>query len=166
MTVMLAGIALIGGGTASAQNARHLYGASTHDREPVNEGAPTVQRDLRSMKKQIIAANVGMTDEEAQAFWPIYDRYSAEWTPLMDAKFRLMKQYIDNLETMTDDQADEYIRQREEVEEALQRLRVAYMPEFRKALSARTAALFLQLDWRISLFVDMRLALELPLIDI
>ena len=164
---MLTSIALIDGGTASAQNSGHLYGASSlHDREPVDDGATSVQRDLRSMKKQIIAANVEMTDEEAQAFWPVYDRYNAEWTPLMNMKFGLMKEYVDNLDTLTDEQADEYILQREAVEEALQRLRVTYMPAFRKALSAKTAALFLQLDWRISLFIDMRLALELPLIEL
>ena len=37
-----------------------------------------LREDVRSERKQIVAANLLLTDTEATKFWPIYDQYSAE----------------------------------------------------------------------------------------
>ncbi len=37
-----------------------------------------LRKDVRSLKKQIIAANMGLTDVQAEKFWPVYDLYTAE----------------------------------------------------------------------------------------
>ncbi len=34
-----------------------------------------VRKDLRSQKKQMVAANMDLTDTEAEKFWPVYDRW-------------------------------------------------------------------------------------------
>jgi hypothetical protein len=49
------------------------------------------RKDVRSVKKQIIAANMGLTDSEAQQFWPIYDQYTAELATITDSKYSLSK---------------------------------------------------------------------------
>ena len=36
-----------------------------------------LRQDIRSQKKQIIAANLQLTDAEATKFWPVYDAYTA-----------------------------------------------------------------------------------------
>ncbi len=41
-----------------------------------------MREDLRSQKKQIIAANLQLTDAEATKFWPVYDAYTAEATKI------------------------------------------------------------------------------------
>jgi len=58
---------------------------------------------------------------------------------------------------MTDEQAETYIKGRADVENAVNRLRLRYTPIFRRVLSARTTALFFQLDWRLGLMVDLQL---------
>jgi hypothetical protein len=73
------------------------------------------RKDVRSQKKQIIAANMDLTDEEAQQFWPIYDRYTAELAELWDAKFALLKEYAQNYTTMSNEQAESYIKGRADV---------------------------------------------------
>ena len=37
-----------------------------------------MRKDIRSQKKQLIAQNLKLTDQEATKFWPIYDQYTAE----------------------------------------------------------------------------------------
>jgi hypothetical protein len=47
-----------------------------------------LRKDLRSMKKQLVAANMQLTDAEAEKFWPVYDQYSAEETKVYDSRYQ------------------------------------------------------------------------------
>jgi hypothetical protein len=123
------------------------------------------RKDVRSQKKQIVAANLDLTDEEAQQFWPIYDRYTAELAVLWDTKFALLKEYAQNYTTMSNEQAEGYIKGRAAGVESIMQLRSKYLPIFRQVLSGKSTALFFQIDWRLSLSVDLQLASQIPLIQ-
>ena len=162
----LAGIVLMTGHPAAAQDAAaQQASAVTFDQASSDENIRLFRKDVRSLKKQIISANIEFTDAEAQQFWPIYDRYSAEMVKIEDKKFELLKEYARNYGTLTDEQADTYITGRAAVEESILQLRLKYMPIFRKVLSGKTAALFTQMEWRLGLVVDLQLASQVPLIE-
>jgi hypothetical protein len=131
---------------------------------PSDEDIQLLRKDLRSQKKQIVAANVNLTDVEAEKFWPVYDRYTADLGRINDAKAALIKDYLQTFDTMTGEQAESYIRKRGSVEESIMQLRLKYIPVFRKVLSGRQTALFFQIDWRLGLMIDLQLA-QMPLID-
>lgn len=121
-------------------------------------------KDLRSQKKQMVAANMNLTDAEAEKFWPVYDRYAADLGTIYDAKMELVEEYFENYQTMNGDQAENYIRRRAVAEEDVMNLRLKYVPEFRKVLSGRQTALFFQIEWRLDLMINLQLA-QTPLID-
>src|SRR5436190_24247521 len=62
-------------------------------KEPIDEDIQTLRKDLRSEKKQILAANMTLTDTEAERFWPVYDRFAAELARLNDSKPALLNDY-------------------------------------------------------------------------
>ena len=130
-----------------------------------DEDIALYRKDVRSLKKQIISANLELTDTEAQQFWPLYDRYIAEMARVEDQKFELLKDYAKNYDTITDEQADAYIQGRAAVEDSILQLRLKYLPAFRKVLSGKTAALFTQMDWRLGLVMDLQLASQVPMIE-
>jgi len=123
-----------------------------------------LRRDIRSQKKQIIAQNMDLSDAEAQKFWPVYDQYAADLSKIYDGKLALLKDYAVNYSSMTDEQAEDYIRKRAEVEHSIMQLRVKYIPAFRKVLSGRETALFYQIEWRLGLAIDVQL-IQVPLIN-
>jgi hypothetical protein len=161
----LAGVVLITGRPAAAQDSEVRQTVVEPDQGSFDEGVRLFRKDVRSLKKQIISANIEFTDAEAQQFWPVYDRYTAEMGRIEDKKFELLKEYAGNYDTITDEQADTYINGRAAVEEAILQLRLKYIPVFRKVLSGRTAALFTQMEWRLGLVVDLQLASQVPLIE-
>jgi len=130
-----------------------------------DEDLKLYRKDLRSIRKQIIAANMALTDDEAQQFWPVYDRYMAELTTFYDRKYAVLQEYARNYSTMTGDQAEAYLRQRADLEDSIMALRKNYVPVFRKALSAKATTLFFQLDWRLGLIMDLQLAAQTPLVE-
>src|SRR5215467_8430306 len=55
-----------------------------------------LKNNLRSQKKQIVAANMDLTDGEAEKFWPIYDHYAADLAKIYDTKIALFEEYLGN----------------------------------------------------------------------
>lgn len=69
---------------AFAQQGPATPSASDHDIQ-------LLRKDLRSAQKQIIAANMPLTDAEAQKFWPLYEQYNAEKVKINDDKLLVIK---------------------------------------------------------------------------
>jgi len=64
-----------------------------------------LRKDIRSIKKQLIAANLTLTDGEATKFWPMYEQYSVELGKVNDTRASLIKEYANGYGTLTDEQA-------------------------------------------------------------
>ncbi len=160
-----AGLVLMTAKQAPAQDLAPKPTAEASDQASSDDDIALFRKDVRSLRKQIIAANLDLTDTEAQQFWPIFDRYTAEMRKLFDRKFEVLKEYAANYDTITDEQADTYIQGRAAIEESILQLRLKYIPIFRKVLSGKTAALFTQIDWRLGLVIDLQLASQVPIIE-
>ena len=122
-----------------------------------------LRKDIRSIKKQLIAANLTLADSEATKFWQVYEQYSAETEKINDARTAIIKEYSDAYGTLTDDQADSLIRRWLDTDIEQAGLRQRYVPIFRKVLPGKKAATFFQLDRRISTMIDVQLTSQLPL---
>jgi len=131
---------------------------------PSDDDLQLMRKDLRSQKKQIVAANMDLTDTEAQKFWPVYDQYTAELTKINDSKAALYREYFESFSSMNDNQAETYIQKRAAVEKSITDLRIKYIPAFRKVLSGKQTARFFQIEWRLGVLIDMQLA-QAPLIE-
>ena len=135
--------------------------------------APTVseqdlqllRKDLRLQKKQIVAANVTLTEVEAQKFWPIYDQYAAELAKINDTKLSLIKEYAANYAAFTDAQAQSIMERWTAADDAAIQLRIKYIPILQKVLPGKTVALFFQVDRRIGVLMDLQVASDIPLVE-
>ena len=137
---------------------------ATHGGASIDQQIAMLRSDLRSKRKQIVAANMKLTDTEAEKFWPTYDQYVNELVNINDAKYALIKEYLQST-NMTEEQADGLSRKWLTVDESVVQLRLKYIPIFRKALSARGTALFFQIDRRVQMMIDLQLASSLPLVE-
>jgi hypothetical protein len=124
-----------------------------------------LRKDIRSQKKQIIAANLTLTDTEATKFWPLYDQYTAELVKINDAKYAAIKEYATNYDTLTDDKALALTQQMLGVDQAVAQLRIKYTPMFSKVVSGKKTALFFQLDRRLLMLIDLQLAAAIPMVQ-
>jgi hypothetical protein len=138
---------------------------TTSDQTSVDQDIALLRKDIRSDKKQIIAANMQLTDAEAPKFWPVYDQYTAELAKINDAKVAAIKDYAANYSTLSDDKALALTRQIIGIEESVGQLRLKYVPIFSKVISGKKTALFFQLDRRLTGLVDLQVASEVPLVE-
>ncbi len=125
-----------------------------------------LRKDLRSEKKQLVAANMNLTEAEAVKFWPVYDQYIAEGAKLYDARVTLVKEYAANYEKLTDAQAKSLNKRSIDIDESTTRLRQKYVPLVAKVLPGKKSALFFQIDKRLALLIDLQLASEIPMVEL
>ena len=131
----------------------------------VDQDIDLMRKDVRSQKKQIIAANLQLTDAEAVKFWPLYDQYTAELVKINDAKYAAIKDYANNYDALTDDKALSLTRQILGVDQSVAQLREKYVPIMGKVISGKKTALFFQLDRRLVALIDLQLAAAIPMVQ-
>jgi hypothetical protein len=124
-----------------------------------------MRQDIRDQRRQIVAANVPLSTEESAKFWPVYDQFIAETVKISDARFERIKTYAANYTTMTDQQATDHIMKVFEADKAVIDLRLKYLPAFEKAIGKKKAAMFIQMDRRVQMMLDLQIASKLPLIN-
>jgi hypothetical protein len=124
-----------------------------------------LRQDLRAQRKQITAENMTLTADEATKFWPIYDQYRQEAIKPNDERWALIKEYAANYNTMTDAQAQDYMKRSTAVEQQLISLRTKYIPIFEKVISAKKTALWFQIDRRVDLLINLHLSSIIPMVN-
>ena len=162
--LVLAGLFVAGSTTAVAQTPSSQSASADATADAItDQQLALLRRDIRSTKKQLIAANLTLADSEATEFWQVYEQYSAETGKINDARMAIINEYSHEYGTLTDAQADSLIRRWLDTDIEQTKLRQQYVAIFRKVLSGKKAATFFQLDRRISMMIDQQLTSQLPL---
>ena len=164
--LLLVGLCGVGSPMAVAQDSSSQSATADSTADAITDQQLTLlRRDIRSIKKQLIAANLTLADSEATKFWQVYEQYSAEAERINDTRTAIIKEYSEEYGTLTDDQADNLIRRWLDTDIEQTKLRQQYVAIFRKVLSGKKAATFFQLDRRISTMIDVQLTSQLPLVQ-
>ncbi len=124
-----------------------------------------LRKDLRDAKKQLVAANLPLTGDEAAKFWPVYEEYTKETIKLNDERYALIKEYAAVYDNVPDAKAADFIRRSLAIDQSQAKLRLAWIPKFEKLLGEKKAAMFFQIDRRLGLVVELQLASQIPLVQ-
>jgi Spy/CpxP family protein refolding chaperone len=140
-------------------------GASAPPNSVSDKDVEMLREDLRAQRKQITAENMNLTADEATKFWPIFDQYRQAAIKINDDRWALIKDYAANYNTMTDAQAQDYIKRSNTIDEQLLALRMKYVPVFEKVISPKKTALWVQIDRRIDLLINLQLSSVIPMVN-
>jgi hypothetical protein len=119
---------------------------------------------VRADKKLLVAENMQLSEAEAKAFWPVYDRFQDELFLIRARTLRLLASYKDSYEKMDNATAkkllDEYIN----IETLRLKLYQAYLPKFRKVLPETKTARYYQIENKIQAALMYEIAQNIPLV--
>jgi hypothetical protein len=162
--VLFSGLLFTGQALVAQDNAAPAQQPVPKNGATIDQEIAMLRSDLRSTRKQVIAANMKLSDAEAEKFWPIYDQYVNELVAINNTKYAIIKEYLQST-NMTEEQADSITKRWLDVDESVVQLRLKYIPIFRKVLSAKSTAQFFQLDRRVQMLIDLQLASSIPMIE-
>lgn len=171
--MLMTGILLLGVFGVSAWSTRAQTSGGTpatstaapNSQAGLDQDIEMLRLDIRSKKKQLIAANLTLTDADATRFWPVYDQYTAELVKINNEKYALIKEYANSWGTITNEQALDLIKRALAVDEQVAQLRTRYVPIFLGVLTGQKTATFFQLDRRIQAMIDLQLMSQFPLVQ-
>ncbi len=162
-------------GAAIAAALLHTGCATSHDSAP--PAAPLMSEDTRAyvemLRSDINTTKIRtynkvmkLTPAEAEKFWPIYRNYEKELAAVGDHKVEIIRDFyaLRNTGKLTDE-ASSQLAQRwlQNVQDRLD-LWKKYNAEIAKEVSPIQAAQFLQVENQLSLFIDLAIASDMPLI--
>jgi len=125
-----------------------------------------VVEKIRADKKLLVAENMELTDAEAKAFWPVYEQYQSELFLLRARTVKLIKDYADAYDKMTNETAKKLLDELITIESLGPKLRQAYLPKFRKVLPEVKAARYFQIENKIQAALMYELAAKIPLMKL
>ena len=124
-----------------------------------------MRADISADRQALVAANLGLTDAEGQAFWPVYREYRNEMAAKVGDRLQnLIHDYADVLDTMTDDKAKAMVDEMMTIQQQEFKVRKSYLSKFRKALPEIKVARFLQIENQMDAIIKIGLVESVPLV--
>jgi hypothetical protein len=130
----------------------------------LQEYVTLLRHNVRSEKIQLMGAVMLLDPDEAAKFWPIYRDYDGELTKLNDLRVANIEEYSKAYNDMTDEKADQLIRNAIQYQQQRDQLLAKYYGQVRDALGGITAARFLQVEHQLLLIIDLQIASSLPVV--
>ncbi len=140
-----------------------VLGGAAGAQDQTADNMELVKEKIRTDKKLFIAENMQLTEDQAKAFWPVYASYQAELEKIYDRDLKLIENYAENYEIMTNETAKALLTEWWSIDEDRLKLRNSYLPKFRKVLPEIKVARYYQLENKIDAIVDYALASNIPL---
>ena len=123
-----------------------------------------VREKIQADKKLAVAANMGLTEKEAKAFWPVYESYQKDLGLLNGRLLTLIKDFAKNYQTMSDETAKKLVGEYLAIEGDRVTLKSSYLPRLRQALPEKKVARYLQIENKVEALIRYELAEEIPLV--
>ena len=124
-----------------------------------------LREKVRADKRTFVAANMELTESEAKAFWPVFEKYQDELFLLRSRTAKLIKDYAAGFKDMSNETARKLLDESMAIESLGVKLRKDYLPKFRQALPDKKVARYYQIENKIQAALYYELAVEIPLVQ-
>jgi len=134
--------------------------AQTSETDQLQQLRAQIQAD----RQAVVAANLGLTETEGTAFWPLYREYRGEIGKVGDRLQKVIQDYARIYESATAEQAKAMVDEMMSIQRADLKVKESYLPKFRKVLPEVKVARLLQIENKIDILIKLELAGAIPLI--
>lgn len=123
-----------------------------------------LRQNVRSQKAKLLGSVMQLDADDAAKFWPIYKEYDGELAKVNDMRVANIHEYSQTYTQMTDEKADELVRNAMEYQKRRAELLAKYYGKMKDSLGAIIAARFIQVENQLLLIIDLQIASELPVV--
>ncbi len=140
-----------------------IVAVPTFAQDKTADNMQIVIEKVRADKKLLVAENMQLTEAEGKAFWPVYDQYQNELFLLRVRAAKLITDYANVQEKMTNESARTLLDEYMTIESLGVMLRQVYLAEFRKVLPEVKVVRYYQIENKIQAALLYELARNIPL---
>jgi hypothetical protein len=124
-----------------------------------------IHEKLKADKKLIVAKYMELSESQAKKFWPVYDDYQKALQKINERLVNILQSYAADYrsKTLTDEKAQKLLDEWIAIEQDEVKQRKAYASRMLKALPAKKAARYLQIENEYRMLIKYDLAATVPL---
>ena len=112
-------------------------------------------------KKAVVADYLKLTNEDAEKFWPIYNKYEEERVAIGDRRIKLITDYVNDKHKGSVTDADAMVKESAEIQKKDTDLRAKYYAQVKTGVNQAVAINFYQIEDMIATAVKSELYKEL-----
>lgn len=120
---------------------------------------------INDKRNTALAFGMSFTDEERDAFWPLYRQYRSAMNNVGSRKLDVIIDYADHYEDMTQDKARELLDRHMIYEEQALKVKQLYIEKFRLVLPNTKVTRLMQIENRMDDAIALKLAEGIPLME-
>jgi hypothetical protein len=121
---------------------------------------------VQTERKLIVSQGLGLTGEQAAAFWPVYDRYAADVKEIGNLRVKVISDFAASFDNLDDATANQLIADLLKFQEKSVKVRKQYLGKFKKAVGPVMTARFYQLENKLDAAVNIVLAAQIPMVEV
>ena len=118
---------------------------------------------IEANRQTIVTTVMNLTEEESKTFWPIYKEYRANVQKVNDRLIKLIEDYANSYENLTDEKSADLMIRNLDIEEDRLLYKRIYIELFLEALSPSKVARFFQIENKMDSVIRADLAVAIPL---
>jgi DNA-directed RNA polymerase len=161
MAVLASASVLLAAGPTFGDPARSIVNEKFSDFAPA---IAELRQEAGQDRRNIVRANMLLTESESARFWPLYDEYRAERQKIGDRRVQLITDLLAEQNSMSEDEARTLANEDFAIEKDTSELKTKWYKNMTKVLSERTVARFFHIDEKLDAAADIALAANIPLI--
>ena len=115
-------------------------------------------------RQAVVAANMTLSDTQAEKFWPLYTEYQGELENMNADLIDVIDNYAANYENLSDDQAKGLLESALANEEKRLKLKKAYVEKFGDFLPYKKVTRYFQIERKLWAIAVFDLSRKIPLV--
>ena len=133
-----------------------------------NPDMQAARESIRATQEAFIRSDLGLTAEEASAFWPVFERYRSDTLPVRDRYVRLFADFLQRYDAgaLTAEHAERMLREYFDIRIGLLEIREDYIEAFAEVLPMLKVVRLYQLENKLTADVEAELSLIVPLVEV
>ena len=128
-----------------------------------DEALDLKKKILFDQKRLVVMENMEFTEEEAAAFWPVYEKHQEELFQVNQRGAKLILAYASVYQTLTDDQAVKLVDEYYDVQDDRLAVMKKMAADVGKVLPGKKAFRYMQVESKLSAIGRFELAKGIPL---
>lgn len=139
-------------------------GSAQEPSEIPPEFMEALQKDVATLRMDVMQSTIQLQAGEATTFWSIYEDFLGEMNDRVAARTELLRDYAVKYASLTNEQAIDMGKRAIDMEKERMDVISDYFDRISKEVSGLTAAQFYQIEQQTDMLMDLRLAMEVPII--
>jgi hypothetical protein len=118
---------------------------------------------IQAKRQALVSGNLGLTEDEALAFWPVYRDYRLEMARVGDRLVKLITDFAASRESLTDEQATKMLNESLSIQSDELSVKKKFLGAFRKILPPKKVVRFYQIENKLDAIIRAEIADIIPL---